>query len=1543
EVIGVRADMKRAVRKVRIWLRRSLVSAWVYVSRVFRPAHRFVMKTASSLRSRYHALAHLHPFMRTLWFRTILHLSVILLIISPLYAVLDFVLKDISYRMSDKESALVSASTVDSDFIKQSDTAITYNRADEAAGNKDLQTVLTMAANKEDATGKKPYQAELSKDAKDGITFSDSEGDRRVSLTPTFTTGQGRLQDDRVIYPTSTTEKHIYSFKNNGIKSDILLTQAPGSDTKTYSWDLGLDSTLEARMLPDGGVGIYSADPTLYGDLQISDQKSQELVDKARKNAKKNTLVFELPKPFILDANNKQVYAGVSYSLTGDDQTLTLTANNLKQQAYPLSIDPTITITTTSDFRQKTGDTGNVDFGTDGEIRRGATGNGTVGTWNTTTSIATGRSGHTSVAYNGYLYVMGGLNDADVSLDDVRYAPLNANGTVGPWSATTSLPMGRSFHASVAYSGYMYSIGGSDGYGQNSDVEYAPINADGTIGAWEQAGYFNTAREAHTSVAYNGYLYVIGGSNGTALNDVQYAPINANGTIGSWTATTSFTTARSAHASVAYNGYLYVIGGSNGTALNDVQYAPINANGTIGAWTPATSFATARFDHSSVAYNGYLYVVAGYNTGGLTDVQYAPLNTNETGATQTDTSSYFANPRYQHASVAYNGYLYITGGWNGTNYYNDVQYAAINPDGTLGTFTTSPNAFLYARYFHTSVAYNGYLYVIGGTQSVSSTTCKNTGTAIECNDVQYAPINADGSIGSFTTNTNYFTNRRAGHASVAYNGYLYVIGGAASVYYGDIQYATINANGSLSTFTTSTNSFTGVRMSPASIVYNGYLYVVGGIKDVSDTGCKNTGIAQIRCNDVQYAPINSDGSLGTFITNSTYFAVPRATFIVASGGYMFVVGGRQNNTDTACVNTGVADARCNDVQRAAINADGSVGSFATQTESYFSLPRGGHYVVDYNGVAYITGGLKTASDTACKNTGVASTSCNDTQYVRISPSGGIESSFTTDASSYFSVPRQYHTSVAYNGFLYIIGGQQAANDMACKDSGTSTYCNDVQYATINADGTLGAWLTDYAYFSFPRSGHTSVAYNGYLYVIGGNSASSGTDCKNTGIGSSVCNDVQYASMIDDGMLDGWTTDTSSYFNIPRSGHTTIAYNGYMYIIGGVQAASASTCKDGPTNTYCNDVQYAPINADGSLGVWTTDTSSYFNKPRRFHSMAAANGFLYILGGTNATYLSDLQYTSINADGSLGSWSAITSNTFATPRYGHTSAMVKGRLYVMGGYQANSNTDCKDTGTSNYCNDTQLALLTGVQYKARYERIFDTGSGGSSLVGLTINGATMCDYTVTYRRAGSDGIFNWNATLYGLKPGVLRTLYGVNARYLQVAVLLDDSACGTQSTVTSIALTYNSIPEAPTLVAPTSGALSVDILPEFRLGTTDDPEDYLRYKIQVCADSSCTSVVRTIDQTISQAGWASQSQQGATAYSGGALTQLAIHKYQPTALAANTQYWWRAQAIDPAGTGTWSAHSQIASFTTVAASADNDIYIGGGGVTIYGGTGIKTGN
>jgi N-acetylneuraminic acid mutarotase len=304
-----------------------------------------------------------------------------------------------------------------------------------------------------------------------------------------------------------------------------------------------------------------------------------------------------------------------------------------------------------------------------------------IGSWTATTAFTTGRASHTSVVHNGYVYVLGGFDDGSNYLNDVQYAKINADGTIGSWNNTTSFTTVRDFHTSVVHNGYVYVLGGFDGSNKLNDVQYAKINADGTVGPWNSTTSFTTERGGHTSVVYNGYLYVIGGSTDLSnyFNDVQYAKIKADGTVGPWNSTTPFITSRWGHTSVVLNGYVYVIGGLDDGAnrLNDVQYAKINADGTVGTWNTTTPFITGRNSHTSVVHNGYVYVIGGVNDGAnhLNDVQYAKINADGTVGPWNSTTS-FVTERSSHTSVVHNGYVYVIGGNDGANEFNDVQYTS---------------------------------------------------------------------------------------------------------------------------------------------------------------------------------------------------------------------------------------------------------------------------------------------------------------------------------------------------------------------------------------------------------------------------------------------------------------------------------------------------------------------------------------------------------------------------------------------------------------------------------------------------------------------------------------------------------------------------------------------------------------------------------------------------------------------------------------------------------------------------------------------------
>jgi hypothetical protein len=158
---------------------------------------------------------------------------------------------------------------------------------------------------------------------------------------------------------------------------------------------------------------------------------------------------------------------------------------------------------------------------------------GTITNWGTTTSLPDIFTDSGSTISNGYMYVLGGLSSS-VILDTVYSAPINPDGTIGAWTASTNtLPEALYFPLITSYKGYIFSASGGTAYmgpGTTKNVYSAPINPDGTIGAWTAST--NTLPQSFTdgsTTTYNGIMYVLGGGYSNdivgSLDTVYYAQL----------------------------------------------------------------------------------------------------------------------------------------------------------------------------------------------------------------------------------------------------------------------------------------------------------------------------------------------------------------------------------------------------------------------------------------------------------------------------------------------------------------------------------------------------------------------------------------------------------------------------------------------------------------------------------------------------------------------------------------------------------------------------------------------------------------------------------------------------------------------------------------------------------------------------------------------------------------------------------------------------------------------------------------------------------
>ena len=317
--------------------------------------------------------------------------------------------------------------------------------------------------------------------------------------------------------------------------------------------------------------------------------------------------------------------------------------------------------------------------------------------------------------------------------------------------------------------------------------------------------------------------------SGMLLPTIAAHAASTGGTVGKWqTQTNALPLSLLAANSIVYNGYVYVFGGfnpDNGDAVNTVFSAQIDSAGNVGEWNGQgnTPMPISLFGSSAVVYNGYVFIIGGTNNtlnAPTRSIYSAPLVDGAVGEWTTYENNLPIALGFQ-TIVEENGYLYLVDGASADpdgNFIlsNSVFSAPINNNGTLGSWTQQAN-FPDSRSYSTSVAQDGYLYIFGGNGSGS--TIFDT--------VYSAPI-TDGHVGTWTQ-TNSMPQPMLGSVSVVYGGKIYLLGGdnGTGNSFDTVFSATLN-NGSAGTWKNEGNSLPSPLFLSTSGLNNGYVYVVGG-------------------------------------------------------------------------------------------------------------------------------------------------------------------------------------------------------------------------------------------------------------------------------------------------------------------------------------------------------------------------------------------------------------------------------------------------------------------------------------------------------------------------------------------------------------------------------------------------------------------------------------------------------------------------------------------------------------------------------------------
>ena len=287
------------------------------------------------------------------------------------------------------------------------------------------------------------------------------------------------------------------------------------------------------------------------------------------------------------------------------------------------------------------------------------------------------------------------------------------------------------------------------------------LNTTGdAIGAWGAGTGLPVGTQHASVVVTKNRVYLLGGLTPVAVDTVYTAAINPDGTLGTWTEGTPLPAACYGAACVVAENRVYLIGGSITTVIS----APINSDGTLGVWreevalTAVTNYATA------VVLKGAVYLFGGMVSGSPTNRIYRATFGVDGVLSSWKQVGILPISVYGTKAIVTRSRVYLIGGYNGSNYLATTLYASVSSDGRIGAWAsgTSMPGVLHGSM---SVVTKNRIYMISG----------YNGSAYVAT-VYTAPIDGDGAIGTWTTDTALYSVQAYGSAIVV-NNRLYTVGG----------------------------------------------------------------------------------------------------------------------------------------------------------------------------------------------------------------------------------------------------------------------------------------------------------------------------------------------------------------------------------------------------------------------------------------------------------------------------------------------------------------------------------------------------------------------------------------------------------------------------------------------------------------------------------------------------------------------------------------------------------------------------------------------
>ncbi|MEB3188419.1 MAG: hypothetical protein VKP72_13375 [bacterium] len=619
--------------------------------------------------------------------------------------------------------------------------------------------------------------------------------------------------------------------------------------------------------------------------------------------------------------------------------------------------------------------------------------------------------------------------------------------------SSPSLGSARASYGLVQRGDHLFVLGGTDGTSAYNTILSALKNADGTLLSFADTGLqLFTHRVGPAVVDHGGKLLVIGGSGfGGAMATTETSTWQVNGQPGSFTASRTMLATRAYASALVLGDYLYVFGGrASSVPRNTIERAPINSTGTLTGPFEAVSstLVTARSQAGVFQQGGRVYLVGGRGpSGAVSSIESAPVLADGSIGAFTTGSVTLTTPRAGFALQMLGTRVAIIGGYTtGDTPLASVETATLGASGP-GTFSIESGiSLLTARYGISSALIGDQLHVFGGLGT--------GGTGLT--SIEFAPANSTGQLDSFSSGSGTFTPRFGNGAAVlgsrvnvygGCGGSITTGGGCSSdgSILSTIQQAVIDSSGAVGSFAASGSLDVG-RVNFTSAVLGTNLWVFAG--GIPSSAPNNTP-------KVIYAPIESDGSIGTFQDAGRTVAQVSGANAVAVGQNLYVLGGLDGNSTVDLCRTGTLDATTY-----SIGGFGNNGPKLVTARARMGLVVLGNYI-------YAIGGQSDRNGAALASV----------ERCAIDPSIDEASGDFQSYGTGLRVARAAPALVVSGSNLYVIGGTQ-----------TSSYngINSVEVAPIAADGSLGTFsVVSGLTLGTARGFEAAAVVGNFLQLFGG--------------------------------------------------------------------------------------------------------------------------------------------------------------------------------------------------------------------------------------------------------------------------------------------------------------------------------------------------------------------------------------------------------------------------------------------------------------------------